>query len=164
MTQDTKSKLAAILAAQQAKTAGKITPKFATNPKPVKQPAAPVPTPKPQPAPQAKQSQMPELSTTTYADLFADKNGQFCTPVTFTAPTPAKVQPEQPKEESPVLQIIDYSEKSFAVVSKERPSEEIREILRTCGGTYNPFLKCGKGWIFSKKRLQQVKTALKIAV
>lgn len=173
MKQDTKNTFAAILAAAQAKANQQATPKFlqekpASQPPAKPQPPTPAPAaPDPTPAPKPQADQMPELSALTFADLMPETNAQFCTPVTFTAPTPAAIQPEQPaatqKPAPAPLQIINYSEFSFAVVTPEKPAEEILQVLRSCGGKYNAFLKCGKGWIFSKKRLQQVKDALKIA-
>lgn len=52
------------------------------------------------------------------------------------------------------LQIVeDYSEKSFAVVGDTKP---LRKQLAQLGGSYNPRLTCGAGWIFSKKHRARV--------
>lgn len=55
------------------------------------------------------------------------------------------------------IQIIDYSEKSFAVIGETKP---IKEDLKKLGGNFNYYLSCGAGWIFSKKRLEEVKSYL----
>ena len=47
-----------------------------------------------------------------------------------------------------MLQIINYSEKAFAVVGDTRSH---KESLRAAGGRFNAKLTCGAGWIFSKK-------------
>lgn len=51
------------------------------------------------------------------------------------------------------VQIVTYSEKSFAVIGD---TYKHKDKLSELGGTYNKFLKCGKGWIFSNKRLDSV--------
>lgn len=80
-----------------------------------------------------------------------------------------KQQQEQPTEsesennagdlpaEQPKLRMVDYSEKAFAIVGDTKP---YRAQLKKLGGRYNPKLKCGAGWIFSKKRGKEVATAL----
>ncbi len=55
------------------------------------------------------------------------------------------------------VQIIDYSEKAFAVIGDTYP---IKEQLKQLGGKFNRFLKCGAGWIFSKSKLEEVQAAL----
>jgi hypothetical protein len=55
------------------------------------------------------------------------------------------------------IQIIDYSEKAIAVIGNTKP---IKELLKSLGGSFNPRLSCGAGWIFSKKKLEEVQTAL----
>lgn len=61
------------------------------------------------------------------------------------------------EEEKADLQIIDYSEKAFAVVGD---TKTIKEDLKRLGGRFNPKLTCGAGWIFSKKVLDEVKKFL----
>lgn len=58
------------------------------------------------------------------------------------------------------IKIIDYSEKSFAVVGDTKP---IKETLKKLGGCFNGRLTCGAGWIFSKTKLDTVKQALSIS-
>jgi hypothetical protein len=65
-------------------------------------------------------------------------------------------EPEQPKN---TLQIIDYSDKAFAVIGETKP---IKETLKALGGRFNMFLKCGAGWIFPKTKLQTVKIKLSL--
>lgn len=57
------------------------------------------------------------------------------------------------------LNYIDYSEKSFAIVGN---TKEIKSQLKKLGGKYNPKLKCGAGWIFSKRREEKVRQSLGI--
>lgn len=140
MTQDNKAKFAAILAAQQAKVSQINKTAFTEQVK------------KEQPKPEVKEVEiivMPELSSITIEDLLNDKP-VYCSPITFDIPT--MKQPEQPK-----LQIIDYSDKAFAVIGDTKP---IKELLFSLGGSFNRFLKCGEGWIFSKRHLSNVKQKL----
>lgn len=60
-------------------------------------------------------------------------------------------------EEKAAVQIIDYSEKAFAVVGE---TKNIKDDLKRLGGRFNPKLTCGAGWIFSKKVLDEVKKFL----
>jgi hypothetical protein len=68
-------------------------------------------------------------------------------------------QPEYEKVEVPAgeVQIVDYSEKSFAVIGTTKP---IKDLLISLGGKMNYHLSCGPGWIFSKKRLNSVQESL----
>lgn len=52
-----------------------------------------------------------------------------------------------------VIQVINYSEKSFALVGNTKPK---RQLLKQLGGRFNPKLRCGAGWIFSLKRKDDV--------
>jgi hypothetical protein len=63
------------------------------------------------------------------------------------------------KNHKMTLQLVDYSEKAFAVVGD---TKQIKDTLQSLGGRYNPHLKCGKGWIFSKKRLSSVENFLRL--
>ena len=51
------------------------------------------------------------------------------------------------------INIVDYSEKSFAVIGD---TKEYKDDFKKLYGRWNPNLKCGKGWIFSKKKLTEV--------
>ena len=57
----------------------------------------------------------------------------------------------------PELKVYDYSEKAIAIVGDTKP---IKAQLKALGGKYNPKLKCGAGWVFSKRKADEVKTAL----
>lgn len=59
----------------------------------------------------------------------------------------------------PVLELIDYSEKSFAIIGETKP---IKETLKTLGGSFNGRLSCGPGWIFSKSKIDTVKQTLQL--
>lgn len=67
----------------------------------------------------------------------------------------------QESEKIGAFELVNYSEKAFAVVGDTR---EIKDLLKGNGGRFNPSLtvngvKCA-GWIFSKKSLQAVRLAL----
>ena len=55
------------------------------------------------------------------------------------------------------IKYIDYSDKAIAVVGD---TKEIKDTLKSLGGRYNPHLNCGAGWIFSKKKEQEVRAKL----
>ena len=62
------------------------------------------------------------------------------------------------------IQIIEYSEKSIAVIGDTKP---LKDDLRAMNGKFNPFLKGENGehfagWIFSKKRTEQIKETLNL--
>lgn len=81
--------------------------------------------------------------------------------IVFNTPE-AEQQPEQPNFK-PVevtageINIIDYSEKAIAVIGDTKP---IRDKLKAMGGSFNPRLTCGAGWIFPKKKLAEITAAL----
>jgi len=56
------------------------------------------------------------------------------------------------------IQIVDYSEKSIAVIGETKP---IKDILSNLGGKFNPRLSCGMGWIFPKTKSEAVIKKLK---
>ncbi len=68
---------------------------------------------------------------------------------------------EEPAAEIEIVQgevnIIDYSEKAIAVIGDTKP---IKDKLKELGGKWNNKLSCGPGWIFSKKRMEEVVNAL----
>lgn len=57
---------------------------------------------------------------------------------------------EERQEESglPSINIIDYSDKAFAVVGD---TKAVKDQLKKMGGRFNPKLSCGAGWIFSNR-------------
>ena len=73
-------------------------------------------------------------------------------------PAPAETTTTQQTEiETGSINIIDYSEKAIAVIGETKP---IKELLKSLGGSFNPRLSCGCGWIFSKNKLEEVQNAL----
>ena len=51
------------------------------------------------------------------------------------------------------MEIVDYSDKSIAVYGETKPWHK---NLKSLGGRFNPNLKDGPGWIFSKKHDDKV--------
>lgn len=100
------------------------------------------------------ESLLTELQTTGQARL-----SDHATPVQPTEQSESE-QDEQPATEQPqlpALRMLEYSEKAFAIVGDTKAH---RAQLKKLGGRFNPKLKCGAGWIFSKKRGKEVATAL----
>ena len=64
--------------------------------------------------------------------------------------------PEQPTAKAEGLQVVDYSEKAVAVVGD---TKQHAGKLKEMGGRFNARLKCGAGWIFSKKKEAAVRAA-----
>lgn len=64
---------------------------------------------------------------------------------------------EAPVAETPSVEVVDYSEKAFAVRGDTRP---IASLLKSLGGKFNARLSCGPGWIFSKSKEASVRMAL----
>lgn len=191
MKQDTTNRFAAILAAAQAKANAQATPKFSSDIKAgdtVKYKGADIqaivndidntpplksanitftdgkteyayiddlqkvtPTPQPEPAPEPQASPLQELSTMTVEELLNEPAPVYCAPMTFESPT----------QKQPAFKIVDYSPKSFAILTASKPAEDILNIFRQ-HGTFNSHLKCGKGWIFSKRHLPAIKEKLGI--
>jgi len=132
MTQDTQNKFAQILAQAKLdaskKTVLKSAPVKVTPPQ-IEQPKVVVITE------QVKDiDSRPELSTTTFNDIIKEVT-------------------EQPTQTA--LQIIDYSDKAFALIGNTKP---VKEKIKALGGRWNAHLKCGPGWIFSKQKLALVKS------
>lgn len=59
------------------------------------------------------------------------------------------------------FQIVDYSEKAFAVIGDTR---EVKELLKEHGGRWNARLTCGAGWIFSSAKTDRVKLATVLGI
>lgn len=57
----------------------------------------------------------------------------------------------------PQYSIVDYSDKSFAVIGD---TKEIKEQLKSLGGRFNFRLTCGAGWIFPNKARADVEKLL----
>ena len=62
------------------------------------------------------------------------------------------------KEQKNGLKIVDYSEKSFAVIGDTKP---VKKQLKQLGGAWNRGLTCGAGWIFSNKARARVECFIK---
>ena len=60
---------------------------------------------------------------------------------------------EQEEQGRPAINIIDYSEKAFAVVGD---TKAVKDQLKQMGGRFNGKLSCGAGWIFSNKMREEV--------
>ena len=63
--------------------------------------------------------------------------------------------------EIPKFQIIDYSDRAIAVIGE---TKELKEELKKLGGSFNPRLSCGAGWIFSKKKRNDIEALLKCGI
>ncbi|WP_412464182.1 hypothetical protein [Flavobacterium mekongense] len=72
-------------------------------------------------------------------------------------PEPEKTNFEAVPVEAGTVQIIEYSEKSFAVIGDTKP---IKDTLKDLGGRFNFRLTCGAGWIFPNSKLEEVQTVL----
>lgn len=147
MNQDTISAFQRILAEAKAKAEAQATGKpYKAAPTP-KATAVPIPKPTqvPPPAPVVTASvpppvTAPELSSTTIADLI----GQ---PKVVAAPNKYN------------LKVISYSDKAVAVVGD---TEQNKDRLRALGGKYNPYLRCGKGWIFPRYKEASIRSAFNL--
>lgn len=53
------------------------------------------------------------------------------------------------------FKLFDYSEKAVALVGDTR---EVKDKLKAIGGKFNPALRCGAGWIFPKKKMEELTT------
>lgn len=160
MKQETLSAFDQILKAAQEKAAGKTVLKSA-------QPATPAP--KQTQAPAKKDIGLNETPKTynTLSDITAaaemetEQSPGFCIPQPFALPAMKQTQPEpapKPAAENKI-QVIDYSEKAFAVTGDG--TKTIKQDLASMGGKPNWNLKnIGFGWIFSKKKLEEVKLYL----
>jgi len=81
-------------------------------------------------------------------------------PVKKAEPVPAKKAEAQAEPAAPAagsFRIVDYSEKAVAVVGDTKP---VKDILRKLGGRFNSRLTCGAGWVFPKKKADEVRAAL----
>ena len=65
----------------------------------------------------------------------------------------AMKEEEQEGQGKPAINIIDYSDKAFAVVGD---TKSVKDDLKKMGGRFNSKLSCGCGWIFSNKMRGEV--------
>ena len=80
----------------------------------------------------------------------------ICDNTEYTDPEEKGAAPEQPEARADGLEIVDYSEKAVAVTGDTRAhAYKLKEL----GGRFNARLKCGAGWIFSKKKEQEIRLA-----
>lgn len=59
------------------------------------------------------------------------------------------------------IQIVDYSEKSFAIIGDTKP---IKDLLKLLGGRFNFKLTCGAGWIFPITKKNEVLTKINYTI
>jgi hypothetical protein len=59
------------------------------------------------------------------------------------------------------IQIVDYSEKSFAIIGDTKP---IKDLLKVLGGRFNFKLSCGAGWIFPITKKNEVLTKINYTI
>lgn len=59
-----------------------------------------------------------------------------------------------------MITIRNYSERAIALTGD---TKEHKSLLKNLGGKYNPALKCGAGWVFSRKKAEAVAAALRAA-
>ena len=71
----------------------------------------------------------------------------------------AQIRPAAPQNiAADQITVIKYSEKAIAVIGNTKP---IKDALKELGGSFNPRLSCGAGWIFPVTKQQQVIEMLK---
>lgn len=83
----------------------------------------------------------------------------FCNPAKFEFMTMGAAKAAAPADEKSKIEWVEYSEKSFALIGKG--TKQFAEKLKQFG-TWNRYLKCGEGWIFSNKRREEVKKIIGI--
>jgi len=76
---------------------------------------------------------------------------------TETPQEPLNNPTETPNKKLEDIEIVDYSAKSFAIIGNTKP---IKEQLKELGGSFNPRLTCGAGWIFQMSKKQAVISAI----
>lgn len=79
-------------------------------------------------------------------------------PEVKTEEKPAEITLKKVGNESE-LQLIDYSDKAVAIIGNTR---DYVAKLKELGGRFNDKLKCGAGWIFSKKREPELRAAFSL--
>lgn len=111
-----------------------------------------------------------ELSTLTIGDLLGEdteaiglstyeivkyeterETPVYCTPCILVLPS------KQPAKD---VFLIDYNDVSFALIGEG--TKAIRDQIKVMGGSWCKYLKCGQGWIFSKKHLATVKATFNL--
>jgi len=83
----------------------------------------------------------PELSDVTIDDLIGKKT--------------IVLQPQS----QPDIKVIQYSDKCIVVVGDTKAN---KDKLKSLGGSYNQWLKCGAGWVFPKYKEAIVRSAFNL--
>lgn len=105
-----------------------------------------------------------------YSDEIEEKYPEYrdrCKLELYVAPEPKKTKKKVSTKQvvtealenvdSLQIELIDYSEKAIALVGD---TKAIKDKLKELGGRFNYRLKCGPGWIFSKKKTEDLKKLL----
>jgi len=92
------------------------------------------------------------------AEIVELKKGMVNVDTEKTIIEPTEIQEEAETTETAEtrkanLEIIDYSEKSIAIIGN---TKEYKEYFKKLGGRFNKYLRCGAGWIFSIKRKDEL--------
>lgn len=72
---------------------------------------------------------------------------------------PIEITVEEPTSKAtiPNIRIVDYSEKAIAIYGDTR---QLADTFKNLGGYFNAGLKDGPGWVFSKKRRNEIENLL----
>lgn len=52
------------------------------------------------------------------------------------------------------IAIVHYSDKCVVVIGNTKPK---KDSLKALGGKFNPYLKCGEGWVFPKHKEAEIR-------
>ena len=104
------------------------------------------------------------FTSDNFFNLYYKMKPMFKTPPNYKPLKQTEMKKEQKETADQKIMIVSYSEKAVAVFGETRP---LKELLKEQGGRFNPYLKkdgenC-PGWIFSKKREQQLREVLKVS-
>jgi hypothetical protein len=83
----------------------------------------------------------------TLQSLYDKLQESIKTPIPPTPPT----QPTPPKSNK--ITIVDYTDKSIVILGD---TKSIKDLLKSNKCKYNPHLKCGSGWVCSKKERDNI--------
>ena len=105
------------------------------------------------------------LISKAVAGKMQPKDWELMNVLTQKLQNPVKAAPVKaaPVKATAPIKMINYSEKSIAVIGDTKP---IKEILKSSGGRFNAWLRVNgevvPGWIFSAKKAEELKIALKM--
>lgn len=116
---------------------------------PKKQAVKPIEQPTPEPVKPIEQPEPEQV------DEYPEPEPIKHTSIKAISTTKAETAPEPISRN---IKVVDYSEKAIAVVGD---TKLIKEELKAAGGRFNAHLKCGAGWIFSKKKTDIVNGIIK---